>query len=536
MASAIEVEYTTPFITAQKGVPPQQTNGRHSVDSNPPRSPEARFNCTRQTHEQQGSPNQDSVVDYRPFPVRVVPLSSGWFDSACYDCTQDDNQQQRQDQHLVATQQPPKLAAVQPQLSPRCPTPLANHSVAIKQSNSFQRILASLTSTTLHLARNRRQPSVSPLARFTNNKLPSHPSRADASAYEQCPAVQSWWSDDFCPGPAAATTTTPVDLALTSSQSSKDGTAVVSCSAVHHGVLYSKDPLSQDTYGSQHAEYMSTLGKCQTVLQELPSVREDTDANTWYAAAAPSAHTAVPGLPVSSCMSCEVIVPGEKQPVLHRRCSLHKVGHCHSRRIAGPVATTTTTAGRAAGAPRGALGPAASLRTALVALETASSQAGRLLLDKMSQGLARMTSVTGNLGLPRQSVAREVLKDWELGPELGRGATCITRLALARHNGQTAACKTIHKAGIFRSAAVKVAILGVQRELAIMQHTSGHPNVVQLLGVYEDNRSLHLIMEWCGGGSLAQLAERIPGGQRGELVAAAVAKAVLEVLALCHEK
>lgn len=177
-----------------------------------------------------------------------------------------------------------------------------------------------------------------------------------------------------------------------------------------------------------------------------------------------------------------------------------------------------------------------SLRTALVHLEQAASSHTNRLMERINTGLARLTSLTQAEGILRLPVGREVLRDWEYGPEIGKGASCVTRLVLSRATGCPAACKTIAKSGIFRSAAVKVALLGVQRELAIMQYTSGHPHVVQLRGVYEDARALHLVMEWCAGGCLEQLAVRAPHGRLGEAAAAAVAKAVLEVLVHIHEK
>ena len=37
----------------------------------------------------------------------------------------------------------------------------------------------------------------------------------------------------------------------------------------------------------------------------------------------------------------------------------------------------------------------------------------------------------------------------------------------------------------------------VQREIQIMLHLAGHPNVVQLTGAYEDKQNIHLVMELC---------------------------------------
>ena len=63
----------------------------------------------------------------------------------------------------------------------------------------------------------------------------------------------------------------------------------------------------------------------------------------------------------------------------------------------------------------------------------------------------------------------QVMRDWELGPSLGTGASCVTRLVTEKNSGRTAACKSISKQGILHSPAVKAALLAVQREVAILQ-------------------------------------------------------------------
>jgi serine/threonine protein kinase len=59
---------------------------------------------------------------------------------------------------------------------------------------------------------------------------------------------------------------------------------------------------------------------------------------------------------------------------------------------------------------------------------------------------------------------------------------------------------------------------------------------VQLQAVYEDHANLHMILEWCVGGSLFSLMERCPGYRLPEASAAAATKAVLIVLAHCHSR
>jgi calcium-dependent protein kinase len=69
-----------------------------------------------------------------------------------------------------------------------------------------------------------------------------------------------------------------------------------------------------------------------------------------------------------------------------------------------------------------------------------------------------------------------------------------------------------------------------------VQAVVGHPHVVALRAVYEDVHSLHMIMDWCGGGTLWHLMERCPDYQLPEAAAAAATRATLMVLAHCHAR
>ena len=42
----------------------------------------------------------------------------------------------------------------------------------------------------------------------------------------------------------------------------------------------------------------------------------------------------------------------------------------------------------------------------------------------------------------------------------------------------------------------------VRREVQILHHLGGHPNITLLKGAYEDKYNVHLVMELCSGGEL----------------------------------
>lgn len=70
--------------------------------------------------------------------------------------------------------------------------------------------------------------------------------------------------------------------------------------------------------------------------------------------------------------------------------------------------------------------------------------------------------------------ARTVDQDYELGKVLGKGAFGTVRTATSRASGEKLACKSIAKAKLVCREDVQ----DVQREVAIMNHVAGHPNVV----------------------------------------------------------
>lgn len=88
--------------------------------------------------------------------------------------------------------------------------------------------------------------------------------------------------------------------------------------------------------------------------------------------------------------------------------------------------------------------------------------------------------------------------DYELGKVLGRGQFGTTRLARHRATGQSLACKSIAK----RKLTSAEDVADVQREVQIMHHLKGHPNITFLAAVYEDREHIHILMDVCSGGEL----------------------------------
>lgn len=122
----------------------------------------------------------------------------------------------------------------------------------------------------------------------------------------------------------------------------------------------------------------------------------------------------------------------------------------------------------------------------------------------------------------------DIKSHYKLGKVLGKGKYGIVYLCTENSTGQLYACKSILKRKLFNKCDRE----DVKREVQVMQHLSGQPNVVEIKGVYEDRQSVHLVMEFCAGG---ELFDRITAmGHYSERAAAAICRAILNVVYVCH--
>lgn len=127
------------------------------------------------------------------------------------------------------------------------------------------------------------------------------------------------------------------------------------------------------------------------------------------------------------------------------------------------------------------------------------------------------------LASTRTGRKRKIEQDYDLGIELGRGRFGLVRMCKRKATGEELACKTLPKK----------TEENVYKEIEIMQHLSGHPNVVTLRAVYEDGEALHLVMDLCSGGRLTD--EMFRTGCYSEHQAANLIKELIMVIKYCHE-
>ncbi|XP_019153837.1 PREDICTED: calcium-dependent protein kinase 26-like [Ipomoea nil] len=121
------------------------------------------------------------------------------------------------------------------------------------------------------------------------------------------------------------------------------------------------------------------------------------------------------------------------------------------------------------------------------------------------------------------------LKDfYKLGDKLGYGQFGTTFLCIENATGNKYACKSISK----RKLVTKEDVEDVRREIEIMHHLAGHPNVISIKYSYEDSVAVHVVMELCTGG---ELFDRIvKRGHYSERQAAQLTRTIVGVIQACH--
>ncbi|GFZ01220.1 phosphoenolpyruvate carboxylase-related kinase 1 [Actinidia rufa] len=117
-----------------------------------------------------------------------------------------------------------------------------------------------------------------------------------------------------------------------------------------------------------------------------------------------------------------------------------------------------------------------------------------------------------------------------LGEQLGLGQFGIIRACSDKLTGEVLACKSIAKERLVTPDDVQ----SVKLEIEIMTRLSGHPNVVDLKAVYEDEDYVHLVMELCVGGELFHQLEK--HGRFSEYEARVLFRHLMKVVMYCHEK
>ncbi|KAJ6892676.1 calcium-dependent protein kinase 1-like [Populus alba x Populus x berolinensis] len=117
---------------------------------------------------------------------------------------------------------------------------------------------------------------------------------------------------------------------------------------------------------------------------------------------------------------------------------------------------------------------------------------------------------------------------YSLGKKLGQGQFGTTFLCVEKATKKEFACKSIAKRKLLTDEDVE----DVRREIQIMHHLAGHPNVISIKGAYEDAMAVHVVMELCAGGELFDRI--IQRGHYTERKAAELTRTIVGVVEACH--
>lgn len=127
--------------------------------------------------------------------------------------------------------------------------------------------------------------------------------------------------------------------------------------------------------------------------------------------------------------------------------------------------------------------------------------------------------------------ARQLDDYYSLDGVLGSGGFSVVHKATSKETGEAVAVKTLKKHG---NPSVSNAL--VENEIVVMnrivEEVSPHPNVIHLVDVFEDEASIHLVLELCSGG---ELFDRIVTQERySEAGAAAIIRQIAGGLKSLH--
>uniref|UniRef100_A0A7N0V1U6 non-specific serine/threonine protein kinase n=1 Tax=Kalanchoe fedtschenkoi TaxID=63787 RepID=A0A7N0V1U6_KALFE len=147
---------------------------------------------------------------------------------------------------------------------------------------------------------------------------------------------------------------------------------------------------------------------------------------------------------------------------------------------------------------------------------------------KKPRHVRRVTSAGLEAGYVLQTQMGHLKQFYNLGQKIGHGQFGTTFLCEEKATGMKYACKSISK----RKLASEADVEDVRREIQIMHHLAGHPNVISIKGAYEDAVAVHVVMELCTGGELFDRI--IKRGHFTERKAARLARTIVGVIETCH--
>ena len=128
-------------------------------------------------------------------------------------------------------------------------------------------------------------------------------------------------------------------------------------------------------------------------------------------------------------------------------------------------------------------------------------------------------------------MSKELRRHYEIGREIGRGRFGVVRCCFSAVDGEPFAVKSIDKSALTDAIDLDC----IQHEAKLTQvAAAGNPSVVNIHAVYEDEDSIHLVLDLCTGPDLFdRISASVP---LPEPEAAAILTPLMEAIAICHRR
>ncbi|KAF5827472.1 kinase-like domain-containing protein [Dunaliella salina] len=149
--------------------------------------------------------------------------------------------------------------------------------------------------------------------------------------------------------------------------------------------------------------------------------------------------------------------------------------------------------------------------------------------NALSSNLKRSSSLSGLWKRPSGFIRRS-LTSWKSAKSHKNltGASGVVYKARDRKTGLDFCCKSIRKELLTPEVSD-----GIKHEAEVMMHLRGHPNIVEIMGLFEDASHIHIIQELCAGGDLlSKMAKSLE--PCSEDLAAYITRSMLLVIRHCH--
>jgi serine/threonine protein kinase len=152
--------------------------------------------------------------------------------------------------------------------------------------------------------------------------------------------------------------------------------------------------------------------------------------------------------------------------------------------------------------------------------------------DFLRESDDRSTKETPKVALHlAKSSSFEVLEQFVLGGEIGKGAYATVRAAHDKENNKKVAIKVYDKFKLITPSRKKNA----EREIRILTKLD-HPNIVRLFKTVENQKSLNLVLEYVSGCSLMTFLKKKHGKRVDEAEARKIFHQIMSALDYCHSQ